>query len=47
MSIAFDKSNTPVFLAESEWMLKIVKEAHPGVQFHHTSEMKPMDMEIA
>ncbi len=39
-TIAFDKSNTPVFFAESEWMLKIVKDAHPGVQFHNTSELK-------
>ncbi|MFO7656606.1 MAG: peptide chain release factor 3 [Bacteroidales bacterium] len=40
-TIAFDKSNTPVFLAESDWMLKIVKEAHPEVQFHNSSEFKP------
>ncbi len=38
--IAFDKSNIPVFLAESEWMLKIAQEAHPGVKFHKTSELK-------
>jgi peptide chain release factor 3 len=37
-TIAFDKSNTPVYLAESDWMLKIVKKAHPEVQFHSTSE---------
>ena len=37
--IAYDKSNTPVFLAESDWMLKIVKEAHPEVEFHSTSEL--------
>lgn len=37
-AIAYDKSNNPVFLAESEWMLKIVKEAHPEVKFHATSE---------
>ncbi|MBW6479242.1 MAG: peptide chain release factor 3 [Bacteroidales bacterium] len=39
-TIAFDKSNTPVFLAESDWMLKIVKQAHPEVQFHNSSEYK-------
>ncbi len=39
-TIAFDKSNTPVFLAESEWMLKMAKEAHPEVQFHNSSEFK-------
>ncbi len=37
-TIAFDKSDIPVYLAESEWMLKIVKEAHPEVEFHTTSE---------
>jgi peptide chain release factor 3 len=37
-TIAFDKSNTPVYLAESDWMLKIVKKGHPEVQFHSTSE---------
>lgn len=38
-SIAFDKSNNPVFLAESEWMLKIAGEANPGIQFHRSSEL--------
>ena len=37
-TIAFDNSNTPVFLADSDWMLKIAQEAHPGVQFHKTNE---------
>ncbi|MBN1145578.1 MAG: peptide chain release factor 3 [Bacteroidales bacterium] len=37
-TIAFDKSKTPVYLAESNWVLKIVKEAHPEVEFHDTSE---------
>ncbi|MDD3877081.1 MAG: peptide chain release factor 3 [Bacteroidales bacterium] len=37
-SIAYDKENTPVFLAENEWMIKIVKESHPLVTFHSTSE---------
>ncbi|MCF8226584.1 MAG: peptide chain release factor 3 [Bacteroidales bacterium] len=38
-TIAFDKSDTPVFLSESDWMLKIATEAHPGVQFHTTSDL--------
>lgn len=38
-TIAYDKSNIPVFLAEGDWMLKIVKEAHPEVSFHNTSEL--------
>lgn len=37
-AIAYDKSNRPVFLAVSDWMLNTVKEAHPQVQFHSTSE---------
>jgi len=37
-TIAFDKSNTPVFFSDSDWTLKIVKEAHPEVQFHKSSE---------
>lgn len=36
--IASDKSNTAVFFAESEWMLKIVKEAHPEVIINNTTE---------
>jgi peptide chain release factor 3 len=40
--VAFDKSNTPVYFAANEPMLKIVKEAHPAVQFHETSELKVM-----
>jgi len=38
--IAFDKSNTPVFFADSDWMLKIAQETHPEVQFHNSSEYK-------
>ncbi len=39
-TVAFDRAKNPVFFAESDWMLKIVKEAHPEVQFHNTSEHK-------
>ena len=39
-SVAFDKANVPVFLAESDWMLGMVKETHPEVRFHNTSELK-------
>jgi peptide chain release factor 3 len=38
-TIAFDKSNTPLFMAESNWFLEIVKKAHPEVQFHNSSEL--------
>jgi peptide chain release factor 3 len=37
-AIAYDKGNTPVFLAESDWMLNIARETYPNVQFHTTSE---------
>jgi peptide chain release factor 3 len=36
--IAYDKGNAPVFLAESDWMIKIMKETYPSIVFHKTSE---------
>ncbi|MDA3822725.1 MAG: peptide chain release factor 3, partial [Bacteroidales bacterium] len=39
-NIAYDKENTPVYLAESEWTLKTVKEMYPDLEFHSTSEFK-------
>jgi peptide chain release factor 3 len=38
--IAQDKDGMPVFLAESEWVLRMVMEKNPGIQFHFTSEFK-------
>ncbi|MEX2369773.1 MAG: peptide chain release factor 3 [Bacteroidales bacterium] len=38
--IAYDKENTPVYFAESEWGLKTVKEMYPDLVFHHTSDFK-------
>ena len=38
--ICADKDANPVFLAQSEWILNMAKEQHPGVQFHFTSEFK-------
>ncbi|MGC8773757.1 MAG: peptide chain release factor 3 [Chlorobaculum sp.] len=38
--IAFDKEDHPVFMAETEWMLKIAKEDFPEIEFHSTSEFK-------
>ena len=35
-----DKDENPVFLAESAWILKIMKEDYPGITFHTTSEFK-------
>lgn len=39
--IAYDKENRPVYLAESEWMLKTMREAFPELEFHFTSEFNP------
>ena len=36
--LAKDKEGKLVFMAESEWMLKMAQENHPEVQFHFTSE---------
>ncbi len=38
--IAYDKANSPVFLAENEWMIKISKEKSPSVEFHNSSEFQ-------
>lgn len=39
-NIAFDKEENGVFMAESEWQLKMAKEAFPAIKFHFTSEFK-------
>ena len=39
-AIAYDKENNPVFFAESEWMLKLAREAFPSITFHKTSDFK-------
>lgn len=39
-SIASDKDDRPVFFAESQWMLKMVQETYPEIEFHFTSEYK-------
>lgn len=36
--IAYDKDGQMVFMAESQWGLKTVQDAHPAVKFHFTSE---------
>jgi peptide chain release factor 3 len=36
--IAHDQDGKLVFLAESEWSLKMVQENHPEISFHFTSE---------
>lgn len=37
--IAYDKSDAPVFLADSEWIIRVVGENYPSVKFHTTSEI--------
>jgi len=37
---AYDKDNNPVFMAASEWMIKITSETYPSVKFHNTSEFE-------
>lgn len=39
-AIAYDKERNPVFLAESEWMLKLARENFPSITFHNTSDFK-------
>lgn len=38
--IGYDKDQNPVFLAESDWMLRMNQENNPGITFHQTSEFK-------
>ncbi|MEI6577110.1 MAG: peptide chain release factor 3 [Bacteroidota bacterium] len=38
--ITYDKDDRPVFMAESDWILKMNREAYPGINFHVTSEFK-------
>jgi peptide chain release factor 3 len=38
--IALDKDNNPVFLAETDWILRMNKENNPDIMFHTTSEFK-------
>ena len=38
--IAYDKDENPVFLAETDWILRMNKENNPEITFHTTSEFK-------
>jgi peptide chain release factor 3 len=42
-AIALDREERPVFLAESEWMLKVAREDYPSLEFHTTSECTPAE----
>ncbi len=41
--IAYDTHGYPVFMAESQWILKVTQEDYPEVRFHSTSEFKVED----
>jgi peptide chain release factor 3 len=38
--IAYDKDKNPVFLAETDWILRMNTENNPNIVFHTTSEFK-------
>jgi peptide chain release factor 3 len=38
-NLAFDKNNDPVYLAESEWLLKRAMETNPEIKFQFTSQI--------
>ncbi len=38
--LAMDKEGAPVYLAESEWSLRMFKDTYPGLVFHTNSEHK-------
>ncbi|MBX7225687.1 MAG: peptide chain release factor 3 [Chitinophagales bacterium] len=38
--MAYDRENNPVFLASSEWILKLTQQDYPAIQFHFSSEFK-------
>ncbi len=40
--IGYDKDQNPVFLADSEWMLRMNRDNNPAIEFHTTSEFKVM-----
>ena len=37
-NIAYDKDNRPVFMADSDWNLRMTKEAHPKIEFAFMAE---------
>ncbi|MGM9508890.1 peptide chain release factor 3 [Larkinella sp. GY13] len=40
LAIAYDKDANPVFLAESDWILRMNMQNNPDIKFHFTSEFK-------
>lgn len=44
--IAFDKDENPVFLASSEWILRLTQQDYPDIRFHLTSEFNKDEVVI-
>ena len=44
-SIVYDKENRPVFLSESDWMMKMIKQTFAAIHFHTSSEATTKDEE--
>mgnify|MGYP000143138547 FL=1 len=44
--IAFDKEEQPVFLASSEWILRLTQQDYPDIHFHLTSEFNKDEVVI-
>ena len=40
IQISYDKDQNPVFMAESDWVLRMNIQNNPDIQFHFTSEFK-------
>jgi peptide chain release factor 3 len=38
--LAYDKEKNPVFLASSEWILRLTQQDFPKISFHFSSEFK-------
>lgn len=44
--IAYDKDDNPVFLASSEWILRLTQQDYPDIHFHLTSEFNKDEVVI-
>ncbi len=45
-NIAYDKENHPVYFADNNWMLKMIRESFSSIHFHTTSEFKGSKSEM-
>lgn len=44
--VLLDKDNNLVFMAQSEWMLKVAREDYPDITFHFHSEFKILNKNV-